>query len=686
MATPPNLDSFWPNFNDASAYVEVECDFTGSLAQDVINYFLPGMCSDSTGGSLPDIDVKHMDALTIVKLSLLESSANENKYYEPMFNHSTGKVDFKAVGDYSANISDVYYTVATFNYIEECNGVMITGKKPLPERKILDWKPIWGDTTVEKRVYDTSDMSTGCDRDAFSQYATIVYNDPHLTRGTEGYEDGLENLFEQGSTPGMELGPFDNVIGYVKWRYIPENLVTENTEIRYNTNAYIPVQIGLDRGSATGPYIGEGLVKRPKFLQSWDQPNCWETLTSDLGGLTNWEGGVAVTIPEEFRFTSPGGIKIDKFLGIEKVYVRGKDVEYRTVPTNYAAAVKTELSSSDMQLVVTVSYPDTVIVELERGVHWQVAYQTVGEWKQPRIIFADNSEYGNPFQFGNDCTFKLSKVSNYTNDWGDQISSDTKTVLPLTNKRAFIVEEIWAVLNLETPSIIIYDPHGGSGGPWGEVEYRAKQIAENFDYQLAPMVITDIPAPIGYNGRLIDQTIGIQDNDPTTAQDFEDTDLGRAMDEMNGGSGLSLNLSFLDEEQVESLSGVLFEFMNGQDGQEKVYTCGPNCEPELGGLGPDGGIINQINYSYTDSQSYTISVNEGPKLVGQMAQIATGPYFKSSEDVGRSGVVIADLGNHIHYRIRLDQYGERTAVNCCDQILRVGDRVSCTIHNNAIEA
>jgi hypothetical protein len=158
------------------------------------------------------------------------------------------------------------------------------------------------------------------------------------------------------------------------------------------------------------------------------------------------------------------------------------------------------------------------------------------------------------------------------------------------------------------------------------------------------------------------------------------------MDEMNGGSGLSLNLSFLDEEQVESLSGVLFEFMNGQDGQEKVYTCGPNCEPELGGLGPDGGIINQINYSYTDSQSYTISVNEGPKLVGQMAQIATGPYFKSSEDVGRSGVVIADLGNHIHYRIRLDQYGERTAVNCCDQILRVGDRVSCTIHNNAIEA
>ena len=126
--------------------------------------------------------------------------------------------------------------------------------------------------------------------------------------------------------------------------------------------------------------------------------------------------------------------------------------------------------------------------------------------------------------------------------------------------------------------------------------------------------------------------------------------------------------------------------MNGRDGQEKVYTCGPHCQPKLGGAGPDGGIINQINYSYTDSQSYTISVNEGPKLVGQLAQVGTGPYFKQAEDVSRLGVIIRDHGNHIHYDVRLDQYGERTAVNCCDQILRKGDRVNCTIHNNAVEA
>ena len=139
MANPPNLQTFWPNFNDSSVYDEVTCDFTGSLAQDVMNHFLPGMCDDTTGGTLIDIDIKYMDAFTVVKLSLLEASADDNKYYEPIFDHATGKVTFEAIGSYSAGITDVYYTVATFNYTEECNGVMITGKKPLVERKLLDW-------------------------------------------------------------------------------------------------------------------------------------------------------------------------------------------------------------------------------------------------------------------------------------------------------------------------------------------------------------------------------------------------------------------------------------------------------------------------------------------------------------------------------------------------------------------
>jgi hypothetical protein len=684
----PNLSDFWPNFNDSSKYIEVVCDFTGSLAQDVIEHFLPGMCNDSTGGTLEDVDIKQMDAFTVVKLSLLQASADDNKYYEAVYNHSNGKVEFKAIGTYNANITDVYYTVATFNYIEECNGVMITGKKPLAERKALTWKPIWGNLTVSERIFDTSDMTTGCNADNFSQYATIVYNDPHLTNNTQGYEDGLENLFEQGSTPGMDLGPYDSVIGYVKWKYLPEKLVTEDTEVRYNSNAYIPVKIGTEKASIYGPYVGKQLVKHPTFKPNFDDPACWEALSNTgKDSLQNWDDGLAVTIPEQFRFTSPGGVKVDKFLGITKVYVIGHEMEYKVLSVSPAASIKTTLDKTDIQLIVTVNKPNKVIVELERGAHWQVAYKKVNEWKEPRIIFADNSDTNNPYEFGNNCTFKVSRYSNYYDDnTGQDIVEATKTVLPITTTKGIIVEEIWAVVELETPSIIIYDPHGGSGGPFGDEPYRARAIAEQYDLQLAPMVLTEYPAPIGYNGRLLDQTVGLKDNDPTTAQNFEETELAKAMDEMNGGSGMTLNLSFLDEEQVTKLSGVLYTYMNGRDGQEKVYTCGPHCQPELGGLGPDGGIINQISYSYTDSQSYTISVNEGPRLVGQLAQIGTGPYFKQPEDVARLGIIIEDNGNHVHYKVRLDQYGERVAINCCSEILRKGDRVNCTIHNNAVEA
>ncbi len=49
------------------------------------------------------------------------------------------------------------------------------------------------------------------------------------------------------------------------------------------------------------------------------------------------------------------------------------------------------------------------------------------------------------------------------------------------------------------------------------------------------------------------------------------------------------------------------------------------------------------------------------------------------------GTVIADLGNHIHYRVRIDGFGEQVAINCQSEVLRVGDKITCTVHNNPVE-
>ena len=192
------------------------------------------------------------------------------------------------------------------------------------------------------------------------------------------------------------------------------------------------------------------------------------------------------------------------------------------------------------------------------------------------------------------------------------------------------------------------------------------------------------PNPIAFNGQLIDQTQGIRDHDPTTAQSFTDTDLEKAMDLMSG-NGITLSLTFLNAEQCVKLSDALFDYMNSGDGTESTYICGPETEVRLGGTAPNGGIVNSINYSYQDSNSYTISVNAGPVIMGNFAQVDGGPSQKMMEEVSAKGTIIEDMGNHIHFKVRIDGIGDRIAINMCPSILRVGDKVQCSVHNNPVE-
>jgi len=83
-----------------------------------------------------------MDAIQVIKLSLLEASANEGQIYEPIMN-SEGVVEFIAIGaETGLTGDDVYYEIQTGSYRESCGGVMITGAMPLGERKEVKWKPI----------------------------------------------------------------------------------------------------------------------------------------------------------------------------------------------------------------------------------------------------------------------------------------------------------------------------------------------------------------------------------------------------------------------------------------------------------------------------------------------------------------------------------------------------------------
>lgn len=652
-----NLTSgFWEAYGDSSLFIEVECEGDGSLAAKVLNYYgVP--CNDTSGGELRDIDIKHMDALSVVKLSLLEEASKSGSFIELIVNNN-GVVEFKAIGNYGGNVSDIYYTIQSMSYKEECKGVMVKGRKSRPIRKNVEWKEIWG--VSGKEIYNTSKMRSNCLKEKFQQYATIVFNDPHLD---SSFEDGIDNLYEI-----TKDNPYDVILGYAKFKNPPENLVTIDTTITYNDKCSIPIHVNTEGGI---PDIG-GLVNPPTFQSSLYDEACWAGLGKDVPFSAN--KGMYVPIPEKFRFEQIRGTQVDKFENISQVYLIGMPID--SLISRPKTDADTIGEDQAYYIWASINKPSTTLIRLQEGKHYVIAYEDAGgNFKQPYIVFANNSRINDPAVYGYNKEFFIDKTCAYYQE--HYTNTDIGTILPLEETKGFLVTDIWACVDLRTPCIEIYDPDGE-----GE---RAQKIAEELEYYITPLVITDEPAPIAFNGSLIDQVDGIKDHDPTTVQNFDETELERVLDIMDGG-GLSISLSFLDEAQTIKLSEVLYNYMNSGSGVETTYICGPNCNPMLGGYGPSGGVINSINYSYTDGGSYTISVNEGPRLIGNMAQIDSGPAIKMSESVSMRGIVIQDLGNSIHYKVRIDGLlADRYAISCCYDIIRVGDVVQCTLHNSPVE-
>lgn len=640
-------NTFWESFGDNSVYQEVEDGFTGSLAAEVVEAYGLECKTDDIGGSLSSLDIKHMDALQLIKISLLQDSM-DNSYgpYEAYVDYSNGQVEFREVGRDSANVSDIYFEVQTSRYVERCSGVMITGKKPLTQRPEKAWVSVF---TEDKQIYDVTEMTSNCNKEGISLTAIIVYKDPNLNTG---YDDGIDNLYEVED-------PYESVVGYARMVNAPG--LMDSTTITHSRQASVPFRV-LDA-------IQE-LIRRPIVPQAELETgsDCWAVYAEGAAG------GQEILINNAFRYETTYGTIHDNFIGISKVYVVGIELSYcGSRPKNYTAmtnALTGEDTDADHEVWVSIDDTQKKTILLREGIDYTINYS---EGQNPKIQFANNARAYDKAKYGKDVTYKINPLCSYANG---AILTETGTILTTGNDIGILVSEVWVMIDLDTPSIVIHDPGG-----------NAREIAENLEYELMPIVIYEEPPPIGFNGGIIDQRDAIVDKDPTTQQDFNSTQMEQVMNQLDGGGGFSLTLSFLGEQEVADLSGVLYEYMNSGTGVETVYTCGPDCDPKLGGYHTSGGVINKITHSYTDSGSYTVSVYESSRLIedSNLSGISGGPYLKRSESPSVRGTVIDDLGNHIHYRVRIDGFGEQIAINCQPEVLRVGDKITCTVHNNPVE-
>lgn len=683
---PDYVNDFWEAYGDSSILVEVECDDAangGSLAAHVLStYNIPTNFGSSVGGNLKDLDIKRMDAMAVIKWSLLEATARvglrDGKIYELIIDED-GRADFIIVGDSSASLNDIYYQVQSDTYREECSGVLLRGGNSMPSWKELDWKPIWGEGSYSsKQIYDTTRLTTNCMMGNYSTHTIITYNDPNLD---SAYNDGINNLYELDN-------PFDKVLGYVQFIHAPG--ATNSTQINQTNTSVVPIQVGLEDASSNGPYMGV-LQPRPSADETADNyAECWANTAAALAINLETEA-VKIPLPDSLRFEDVRGTIVDKFVKIEQVIVQAQELSLvHTGATTDETAAQEDPDDNNTITVISMNNVSVGMFELEEGKHYVISYaKDSQDFKVPYIVFAKDARVNEPKKYGMDSAYKfgLEGETGYYKAGEEGIG----TIFPVSENKGYLVEQIWVMVSLESPSITIYDPpfNDGIGVPETSL---ASEIADNLEFVIAPIVVDETPTSIAFSkgsgAIIIDQTPSFSDSDPTTTQDFTNTPLEEVYDDLNGGPGLELTLSFIREEDdsvLMDLAENLYDLLD-EDYVETTYVCGPNTEVRLGEKGPSGGIINSISYSYSDSGSYTISVNEGSKIVGNFSGGGpTGPSMKQTESLNMRGTVIDSIGNGMFFKIRIDGYGERVAINMSNSLIREGDVVSCSIHNNPVE-
>jgi hypothetical protein len=72
--------------------------------------------------------------------------------------------------------------------------------------------------------------------------------------------------------------------------------------------------------------------------------------------------------------------------------------------------------------------------------------------------------------------------------------------------------------------------------------------------------------------------------------------------------------------------------------------------------------------------------------MGDIGSVTGAPTVKPTENFSTTAQVLQDMGNHVHFKVRVDGIGDRMALNCSPKIIRVGDIVKVTIHNNPVQS
>jgi hypothetical protein len=553
-----------------------------------------------------------------------------------------------------------------------------------------------------------------CDESIVTQYATISYDDPQLD---QSYLDDIVNSYE--------LQAFETLLGYLVDLDMPDGTDPNSTsfvpglKVTFgdSTKEYIKISANLFNASVLEGTVtdADGVVSSVGGVASGGSGSTASssavagvnsavpavvTAVSARGGKcsvtqTSLAGATISFASERFERLNKFGRTESDFIGVVDVVFSGRKVqELTTSPGSPSLGVP--------GLVKTIVRPSKELVSLQQGKNW--SYEVDAQTQDITIYLYSVIEdsftkfvcetYKNPISatgnsqttlvtFTTDNLFESEEILTNMNDFICNIG-DSLGYRVNSNRLCVVVER-------KRPSIDIFDPTGNALS-------RAQQIAITY----TPIVIVDTPAPIAYASTqplvsddgavtlpsegIIDQADGIVDSDPSTTQNLGNSELSILQDNTIG-STIDMTFPFCTGDDCIQIARNFLALQN-QEVSTHSMILGPDSQPRLGDFVnlPNGelGVINEISYSYSDSSQYLITLAVGP-LYLSAGSFNDAKYQLQTEDVTREGIVVQDGGNGAEYVVRIEGYGEITALLMVLDDISVGDKVGVRIYNNPVE-
>lgn len=709
-----------------------------SVAQLVLETFgIPFNLSNVLGGSLPGMDIRNQDATTMIKLSLSAElldtpPAGSTRTGGPGFGEveidESGIARFYIAGETPAINLDIRYCIPTSQITNPADLVIIRGYDPPPRRELRTSF----DGLKNKEIMDYKDCAEdSCDESIVSQYATITYDDPQLD---QVYLDDIVNSYE--------LQAFETLMGYVidldmpaiTEPYLPGPGLIRNpnyipgVKITFGdtTKEYIKMSATLFNASTLGGSItdedgnitsiegGSSSVSNSAIAGSDGTSTGGSAVTAIVTTVsprgdkcsvsqTSLAGSTIVIDGDRFKRLNKFGVLESDFQGIVDVVFSGRKVQSLTVsPGSPSFGVN--------GLVRTIVRPNKELISLQVGKNWTYEVDPINQDVTIHLfsIIEDDftafvcETYRDPLSAtGNSSTDLVTFTSDNLFTSEETLQNFNDHICNIGDSLGYRVAggRLCIVVERKRPSIDIFSPLG-----------NALQLAQEIAITYTPIIIVDEPAPIAYASvrpltsidgtrtlvaeAIIDQADGILDSDPTTDQDLEDSEISILQDNTNG-STLDITLPFAFGVDTDGTQGTeCLEIARNLLGlQNRTVTThslilGPDSVPRLGEYVtlPNGevGIINEINYSYSDSSQYLITITVGPLFLTS-GSFNDSKYQLRTEDVSREGIIIQDAGNGAEYTVRVEGLGEFPCLLMILEDVSVGDRVGIRIYNNPAE-